>query len=303
MLRERTTRRFRFLYFAFLVLFTTSPMARGDIYRWDNGQAIPGTEGIVAGLGVQLNDRPLECASLGYLDLHGANFSRSNLAYARFDNSMLSNADLSGANLANADFVYATLDEVDLTAIDARGGNYSDTRFSGFIVTRNAIGPDGLVIGLNLADGDELIVHDDDGVPDSWPFSRPTPRPPIPITVRDYLNMSNAGILRLIFESDPWDSLISFEPGISVTPGGTLKLTFAEEVEVASQVGRTLHVFDWTGVSPIGTFSVQSPYVWDLSRLYSSGEVTLLAIPEPTAVVLLLCGLCAFGLFASRIVR
>ena len=54
-----------------------------------------------------------------------------------------------------------------------------------------------------------------------------------------------------------------------------------------AQVGRTLKVFDWTGVSPTGAFAVSSPYHWDLSRLYSTGEITLAAVPEPSTVVLL----------------
>jgi hypothetical protein len=48
---------------------------------------------------------------------------------------------------------------------------------------------------------------------------------------------------------------------------------------LASQVGRTIDLFDWSGVSPTGTFSVPDPHAWDLSKLYTTGEVTLL----PTA--------------------
>jgi len=61
------------------------------------------------------------------------------------------------------------------------------------------------------------------------------------------------------FESDDWDSLISFTPGIPVIRGGTLDLTFAPEVDPATQYGRTFHIFDWTGVNPTGTFTVTSP--------------------------------------------
>jgi hypothetical protein len=62
--------------------------------------------------------------------------------------------------------------------------------------------------------------------------------------------------------------------------GGALELTFADEVDVATQLGRTLDLFDWTGVSPTGQFEIRSPYVWDVSNLYTTGEVTLLAVPE-----------------------
>jgi hypothetical protein len=79
----------------------------------------------------------------------------------------------------------------------------------------------------------------------------------------------------MVFEADAWDSTISFAHGIPVTLGGTLELTFAGDVDVADQVGRTFDLFDWTGVSPTGDIAVSSPYPWDLSSLYTTGEVTL----------------------------
>jgi hypothetical protein len=91
-----------------------------------------------------------------------------------------------------------------------------------------------------------------------------------------------------VFEADAWDSAISFAPGIPVTLGGTLELTFAADVNPASQLGRTFDLFDWTGVNATGNFSISSPFSWDLSNLYSTGEVTLTAIPEPATARLLL---------------
>jgi hypothetical protein len=87
--------------------------------------------------------------------------------------------------------------------------------------------------------------------------------------------------LRVVFEADHWGSTISFQPSIPVTLGGTLELTFATDVSVAEQVGRTFDLFDWTGVNPVGTFMVSSPYPWDLSKLYTTGEVTLLSLRTP----------------------
>ena len=105
--------------------------------------------------------------------------------------------------------------------------------------------------------------------------------------------MGPGGTLRMVFEADAWDSTISFAPGIPVTLGGTLELTFADDVNLASQVGRTFDLFDWTGVNPTGAFAVSSPYAWDLSNLYTTGEVTLTAVPEPSTLLLLSC--CASG--------
>jgi hypothetical protein len=91
--------------------------------------------------------------------------------------------------------------------------------------------------------------------------------------------MTDGAELQLCFDADAWGSLVSFEPGIPVQIGGTLELTFAEDVDVAAQVGRTLHIFEWTGVSPVGEFQVTAPLAWDLSNLYSTGEVRLIAVP------------------------
>ena len=98
--------------------------------------------------------------------------------------------------------------------------------------------------------------------------------------------MGPGGTLRMVFEADAWDSTISFAPGIPVTLGGTLELTFADETNLASQIGRTFELFNWTGVVPAGAFTICSPYTWDLSRLYTTGEVTLTAVPEPTSAVM-----------------
>ena|SRR5436190_12031163 len=81
---------------------------------------------------------------------------------------------------------------------------------------------------------------------------------------------------------------VSFAPGIPVALGGTLELAFADDVNLASQVGRTLDLFDWTGVHPTGAFAVTSPYTWDLSKLYTTGEVTLTSVPEPSTLMLMI---------------
>jgi len=85
--------------------------------------------------------------------------------------------------------------------------------------------------------------------------------------------------------------VISFEPGIPVSLGGTLDLDFADGVDPATQLGRTIHVFDWTGVSPSGALDIGGPYTWDVSHLYTAGDVTLTAVPEPSTMVLAFVGL------------
>ena len=51
-------------------------------------------------------------------------------------------------------------------------------------------------------------------------------------------------------------------------------------IDVAAQSGRTIDLFDWTGVTPTGTFTISSPYTWNLANLYTTGEVTLTAVPS-----------------------
>jgi hypothetical protein len=90
--------------------------------------------------------------------------------------------------------------------------------------------------------------------------------------------MEDGGALKMLFDASAWNSTISFEPGISVTLGGSLALAFADDVDAGQQAGRTFDLFDWTGVSPTGAFAVESDYIWDLTQLYTSGEVTLLSV-------------------------
>jgi hypothetical protein len=128
-----------------------------------------------------------------------------------------------------------------------------------------------------------MLIRDDDGG-EFYKFPLfPTQVPPIAVRIEDHVTLPHASVLQLLFEADPWDSLISFEPGIPVELGGTLELTFADDVDVATQVGRTLRIFDWTGVTPLGQFEIRSPYVWDRTNLYTTGEVTLLAFSTPLA--------------------
>lgn len=195
--------------------------------------------------------------------------------------------DFSGANLVNT--VWGArpinLEGTEFTAADARGARFNG---AGQPVETNMIREDGVINGLHLVNNNRLLVRDDNGAVE---------RDPIPITVRDALMLDPTGELHLLFEADKWDSFISFESGIPVSlGGGILRLDFADDVNVFTQVGRTLRIFDWTGVSPSNVFRVESDYMWDLSTLYTSGEITLLAVPEPMTarVALIAAALVAF---------
>jgi uncharacterized protein YjbI with pentapeptide repeats len=237
-------------------------------------------------------------------DLNGVDFSQTGLAEANF----------AGQNLTNANFYRATLTGADFAGASVRGANFGGGDIGGcdrvfcFVIgsgitpeqlystasykegdlrgisgvdlsgadTNNIILPSGHVAGLHLDAGAQLVVRDYGDFYDY--YGNPLA---FPITVDQHLTMGPGGTLRIMFEADAWDSTISFATGIPVTLGGTLELTFADDVNLASQVGRTFDLFDWTGVNPVGAFAVSSPYAWDLSNLYTTGEVTLTAVPEP----------------------
>jgi len=190
----------------------------------------------------------------------------------------VSGGDFAGQNLTNANFAYANWTGADFTAADTRGSDYF---LNGYYVgpypagaiTVNLIQVDGHISGLGLDAGSSLVVRNyRNRLGDPTPF---------PITVDQHLAMRPSGTLRMVFEADAWNSTISFAPGIPVTLGGTLALTFADDVDLTSQLGRTLDLFDWTGVNPSGSFAVASQYKWDISKLYTTGEVTLVNLLLP----------------------
>ena len=83
-------------------ILASAASAQADIFRWDNGQLIPGTEGITPGPGVQLDHRELEYAALTGRDLTDSRFDFSNLSYAFLIIPTLTNANLSGAVVTGA---------------------------------------------------------------------------------------------------------------------------------------------------------------------------------------------------------
>ncbi len=196
-------------------------------------------------------------------DLRGANLSQANLTNADF-----SGFDQYGPEGEYYPYLGASLEGANLSGADTRGANFYLVSWNGANTT-NLIQSHGHIQGLDLTAGKSLIVRDYD---DNAFFA--------PIVVDHHLTMDATGTLRLDFEADPWGSTISFATGIPVTLGGTLELTFAPDVNVATQSGRTIDLFDWSGVTPVGTFTISSPYNWNLSNLYTTGEVTLFALPS-----------------------
>ena len=240
-------------------------------------------------------------------DLTGWDLSTQDLTNANFQKSTLLGTNLAGAFLSGADFsdttshgftkeqLYSTasyqeknLQRVNLDGNDLSGWNLRGQDLRGSIIgggsqaiLRNAIRAFGEVDGLDLTDGEQLIVRNF-RINDSNLGPTRTG-----IIVYKQMMIGELGKLTMILAPTVWQSTIYIQPDIAVLLDGTLELDFAPDVNLQSQVGRTIKLFAWSGVSPTGTFAVESPYTWDLSHLYTSGEVTLLAIPEPTNIALI----------------
>jgi hypothetical protein len=197
--------------------------------------------------------------------LHGTQLSAQNLSGWNFRDQDLTSALFFSTTFTNSDFSRA----------DLRGSLNHPTNYAGNILT-NAIRNDGTVQGLNLTGSDSMRIRDYDA--NDVPAGAPTGL--LPVRVQNAFAMAPTSTLQFIFDADNWDSTISFDLGIAVTRAGTLNLGFAPDVYVAGQIGRTFQLFNWSGVSPSGTFNVSSPYAWDLSKLYTTGAVTLLQAPH-----------------------
>jgi hypothetical protein len=101
-----------------------------------------------------------------------------------------------------------------------------------------------------------------------------------------------------------WGSTMA-AAGVTPDLGGTLRVRFADQANLASMVGTTFDFFDWRGgLDTNNRFdSIELPpgTRWDLSRLYLTGTAKLTAIPEPSAVLLLACGTAASAVARLRI--
>ncbi|MFV2068981.1 MAG: hypothetical protein ACC645_18600 [Pirellulales bacterium] len=72
--------------------------------------------------------------------------------------------------------------------------------------------------------------------------------------------------------------------------GGTLGLVIDDAVDPGDLLGATFRLFDWPGpLGPDQRFAQiisQPGHRWDTSRLYTTGEIELLSVPESSALVL-----------------
>ena len=100
------TRCFCMIVSAILLIPATASNLHADIYRWDTGELIPGTEGIEPGPGVDLSQMEWRM-QLWLKEILQAQLKSSNLT-----NALLSYSTLGGANFVEAVVVGAILSQV-----------------------------------------------------------------------------------------------------------------------------------------------------------------------------------------------
>jgi len=284
--------------------------------------------------------KDLTGAMLSYSTLTSADLSHADLHWAGLEDSILTNANLTNANMSNAMFSYGTmmnganltnvtmnavlfngtlaganLTNADLRGVRFYGATLTDANFDGAVLDvadfsfadlRGATGltsqqwlstrdpesvifPDGTIDGLSLQKNSPLVVRNHS----------------IAIIVTGFMEMAQDSNLEILFDESEWRSTISFEEGIPMTLGGTLRLMPDLYVPGESLLGRTFDLFDWDSVldesNRFDEIVSWRGYVWDTSDLYTTGEVTLMAVPEPGTLALLALG--CFSVLGERCCR
>jgi uncharacterized protein YjbI with pentapeptide repeats len=235
-----------------------------------------------------------------------ASYQAGQLRGIVLDFNDLAGWDLSGQDLAMGSFIGSTMTGSDLSGSDTRGTSLTDAQIVSAADTSNLIWPDGtmrdgLVVGggtFRVGDLDPVVVV----AGDADAVGRV-------ITIQDAFDIDPAGTLRVVFEDLNWGSLIQFDPSVGTAfLGGTLELglELGDGLVVEDFLGGTFRLFDWTGVTIDGAFdqiAVDPAFTgaglgFDTSQLYSVGEVTVVAVPEPAAGVVL--GMSCLYLFRRR---
>lgn len=202
----------------------------------------------------------------GIINLNGGTFSEANLSGVDLSNSSYLEMDFSGDQFTGANLTGTRFGTCRFASADFRGATgFRDDDPSDIL--RNTILPDGTIQGLGLLSGDQLTIHN---------YT-------IPISVLTSMTLATGSILQMDFDANPWTSTITTPAGVTPQLAGVLSLTFIAGVDPATLVGTSYQLFDWTQL-PSGAFDqitddLPAGMYWDLSDLYTTGQITLL--PEP----------------------
>ncbi len=197
----------------------------------------------------------------------------------QFADTNLTGANFTSAYVRGTGYVHAILDGTDFSLADARGSTIVASTPG--VILRNTILGDGSITPLSLLPGDTLAIRNGSG-----------------IHVHDGFMLDPASTLQMLlgpdFSQHDWTSTISLSGGFVADLAGTLDLRFDVGADPRDYLGETFHLFDWNGQLLSGDhfdhITSLPGFAWNTSALYTTGEVTLTAVPEPASWVLLAVG-------------
>jgi uncharacterized protein YjbI with pentapeptide repeats len=226
------------------------------------------------------------------------NFSNANLSGTNFVGTIMIGANFSGAYFSATAFDNANLTDANLAGSVFTAGTYPDANFAdadlrqstgwsviGTDTPHDAIYPDGTIRGLAMNASELLTIRNN----------------PLSITATGNATFDPASTLQFLLDTN-WTSPIGFIMGIVPSLAGTLDLELADDANPANLVGTTFQLFSWNGPLPwgdqFGAITSEPGFVWDTSQLYTTGTVTLDAVPEPAAASAF--AIATIALIASR---
>lgn len=247
--------------------------------------------------GLDLTDAVVRRADFNNADSEG--FTRemleSTASYKshRLDGIDLSNNDLrnwnfNGQDLREARFSGSTITGALFQLADLRGAILPTS--PGFVNFQRAIRPDGYLTLLRIDAGETFTIRKAPTLVGPQPTNPREPVDPslIPLGVKVIgLTAQISGTLELVLDESEWKSTIVFDSRAEVLIDGILNLRFDELANPSAAVGKSYNLFDWPTAAPNGEFDVitDPKHVWDLSQLYTTGVVQLVAVvPEPSSL-------------------
>lgn len=91
--------------------------ASADIYRWDNGEVIPGTEGVDIVPGTRVWNLDLHFADLTNRDMSQIKFDYVHMAYAKLNGSDLTGTEFRNLSMPGVDFTGANLTRITMPSL------------------------------------------------------------------------------------------------------------------------------------------------------------------------------------------